>query len=396
MDKQTFIEKYYTDRFNTRSLKWDLVGKRFKDENLLPLWVADMDFKVSDAITQTLQERVEHGIYGYSFTDEAYFDTFNNWMTDHFNFSLEKDWIRYTTGIVQALNHFIHAFTKADDAILILTPVYYPFHDAVTDTGRKLVTLGLENEACQFDIDFEAFEEAIITDQVKMYIHCSPHNPAGRVWLEEEQQRLFEICEKYDVLIISDEIHQDFTFGGAKHIPSAMVANGRFRNRIVTANAASKSFNLAALTHAHIIIPDENLRKIYDDYANTVIKTELNIMGVLATEAAYKGGQAWLDTVKSIIEENYDCALNKLKKELPEVTVAPLQGTYLMFMDLNPILKGMSSREFMQKKCGVAIDYGEWFGSQYEGYIRINLATKFELVNQAIASIIREAKLLKN
>lgn len=395
MAKQAFIADYYTDRTQTRSLKWDLVEERFGDKDLLPLWVADMDFKVSDAITQALQERVTHGIYGYSFTDPAYFDTFNRWMTDRFGFELEPDWIRYTTGIVQALHHFIHTFSQAGDAILILTPVYYPFHNAVRDTKRKLVARELVNHDCRFELDFEEFERAIVAENVKIYIHCSPHNPAGRVWSEAEQRRLFDICEKHNVLIISDEIHQDFTFGGVKHIPSATVAGGRFRDRIVTANAASKTFNLAALTHAHIIITDERLRQRYDAYANTVIKTELNVMGMLATEAAYRGGSAWLDTVKSIIRDNYDDAVAELNAGLPEVKVAPLQGTYLMFIDLNPVLKGMSTKTFMQEKCGIAIDYGEWFGANYHGYIRINLATKPDLVREAIQAIIREAKSLQ-
>jgi cystathionine beta-lyase len=394
MDKQTFLNNYYTDRKNTRSVKWDLVDSKFKGNNLLPMWVADMDFKVADAITAALAEKIAHGVYGYSFTGSDYFDTVNEWMTNHFNFPLKKAWIRYTPGIVQALYHLLHAFTVENDAVIILTPVYYPFHDAVRDTNRQLITLDLENNDCHFSIDFKAFEKKIIAEQVKMYIHCSPHNPAGRVWTEEEQLRLFEICERHDVLVISDEIHQDFTFGDAKHIPSATVADGRFHNRIITTNSASKSFNLAALTHAHIIITDEALRKQYDDYARTAIRSEANVMGVIATESAYRGGQEWLKALKDVILDNYNDAVIALQKAFPEIKVAPLQGTYLMFVDLNPVLKGMNTTEFMQEKCGVAIDYGEWFGTNYHGYIRINLATKPEFVEQTIEAIIREAKLL--
>lgn len=395
MDKQTFLEKYYTDRLNTRSLKWDLVDSKFNGKNLLPMWVADMDFKVSDAITAALLERVEHGVYGYSFTGIDYFNAFDAWMTEHFSFKLKKAWIRYTPGIVQALYHLLHAFTEEKDPVLILTPVYYPFHDAVRDTNRQLITLDLENKDCHFSIGFEAFEKKIIDERVKLYIHCSPHNPAGRVWTEEEQLRLFEICEKHDVLIISDEIHQDFTFGDAKHIPSATVADGRFRERIVTTNSASKSFNLAALTHAHIIITDETLRQRYDDYAHTAIRSEANLMGVLATEAAYRGGREWLDALKGVVEDNYNYAAEALQTAFPEINVAPLQGTYLMFIDLNAILSGMNTTEFMQEKCGVAIDYGEWFGNNYHGYIRINLATKPKFVEQTIEAIIREARFLQ-
>lgn len=392
MDKATFIERYYTDRKGTNSLKWDLVDERFEGENLLPLWVADMDFKVADAITEAFQERLDHGVYGYSIIPEAYYSAYKNWMNTHFNFDIETQWLRFTPGIVQALYHFMHIYTQPNDAVAILTPVYYPFHNAVQDTGRQLITIDLINDKNNYSIDFDRFETSISEHDVKVFIHCSPHNPAGRVWSEEEQTHLFEICEKYDVLIISDEIHQDFTYGDVTHIPSAIVAEGKFQNRIITANAASKSFNLAALAHSNILISNADLRKRYDDYATKVIQTDANLFGVIATQAAYTHGDEWLEGAKHVILDNYERAKASLVSALPEVTISPMQGTYLMFIDLNPILKGHDVVEFMQNSCGVAIDYGEWFGTGYEGYIRLNLATKYEYIEQAIEAIIREAK----
>lgn len=392
MDQATFIERYYTERTGTNSLKWDLVEERFESRDLLPLWVADMDFKVADAITAEFKKRIDHSVYGYTFVPESYYEAYNQWMTTRFNFPIEKNWLRFTPGIVQALYYFMHVYTEPADAVVILTPVYYPFHNAVKDTGRKLVTVELINEANEFSIDFKAFEQAIIDQEVKVFIHCSPHNPAGRVWTEAELIRLFDICQKYDVLVISDEIHQDFTYGDVRHIPSATVANGQYRDMIITANSASKSFNLAALAHSNIVITNPVLRELYDQFAKTMIQTEANLFGVMATEAAYRDGAEWLETVKAIIFNNYETAKAKLTESLPNVTISPLQGTYLMFINLNPVLKGHNIVEFMQTRCGVAVDYGEWFGEGYEGYIRLNLATKPEFVDQAIDAIIREAK----
>lgn len=394
MDTATFIERYYTDRKGTNSLKWDLVDQRFEGENLLPLWVADMDFKVADAITEAFKERLDHGVYGYSLVPDSYFVAYSSWMKKRFNFEIDQEWLRFTPGIVQALYYFMHVYTKPNDAVVILTPVYYPFHNAVRDTGRQLITVDLVNEENVFSIDFDAFEEAIIANDARVFIHCSPHNPTGRVWSEDEQMRLFEICEKHDVLIISDEIHQDFTYDDSRHIPSARVADGKYSDRIITANSASKSFNLAALGHSNILIPNADLRQAYDSFAATMIQTEANLFGVIATEAGYTDGAEWLESVKEIISDNYIQAKMKLQAAFPEITISPLQGTYLMFIDLNPILKGNDIIDFMQNSCGVAIDYGEWFGQDYEGYIRMNLATKFELVEQAVDAIIREAKKL--
>lgn len=221
MDSIKFIEDYYIDRRNSQSQKWDNLDSVFTKPDLLPLWVADMDFRVSDAITEKLAERVKHGVYGYTYVPASYYEVYQKWMLDHFQFIVEKEWIRFAPGVVQAIFNLLHCFTQKEDAIVILTPVYYPFADSVRHTGRQLVTVDLTQESGCFTINFDKFEEAIIESKAKIYIHCSPHNPIGRVWSETEQLKLFEICERHDVLIISDEIHQDFTFKEAQHIPAA-------------------------------------------------------------------------------------------------------------------------------------------------------------------------------
>lgn len=395
MNQKSFIEKYYVERRNTQSEKWDNLDAIFTKSDLLPLWVADMDFKVSDAITKKLEERVAHGVYGYTYVPPSYYEVYQKWMQDRFQFTVEKEWIRFAPGVVQALFNILHCFTQQEDAVVILTPVYYPFADTVRHTGRHLVTVDLIQQNGCFTIDFQKFEAAVVSSKAKVYIHCSPHNPIGRVWTEEEQLKLFEICEQHDVLIISDEIHQDFTFGESRHIPSATVAGGRYKHRIITANSASKSFNIAGLAHSTIVLEDEGLRAQYDAYARSTIATEFNMIGLLATEAAYTGGHEWLDMLKEVIYANYESAVRLFKAHLPEVVVTPLEGTYLLFADLKPILKGHDIVDFMENCCGIAIDYGEWFGERYQGYIRINLATKPELIEEAMQRIIREAKALQ-
>lgn len=389
MEIEEFIDKYYVERKQTNSLKWDKLEERFGQADLIPLWVADMDFKVSEAITKALKDRVLHGVYGYTYAGNSYYAAYNSWMDEHFSFPIKSEWVRFSTGAVQAIYHLLNAFTEKDDAVIIQLPVYYPFSDAVKDTGRQLVTVDLLNDNGHFSMDFESFEQAIVDNSVKLYIHCSPHNPVGRVWTEEEQVKLFEICRKHNVLIISDEIHQDFTFT-RPHIPAANINDGAYRNRLITVNSASKSFNIAGLTHSNMIITDDELRAKYDAYANTIVKTEANTMGLIATEAAYVDGGDWMESLKQVIYHNYELVRDYLNKFAPEIIVSPLEGTYLAFIDLRAVVDKDDMVQFVQDKCGLAVDYGEWFGEGYEGFIRLNLATKSEIIEQAVQEIIEQ------
>lgn len=387
MTIEEFVNEYYIDRRDTQSLKWDLLQERFGQADLLPLWVADMDFKVSPAITKALADRVQHAVYGYSYADSTYYQALTQWLSQHYHFDIEKDWVRFSTGVVQAIYHLIHAYTEKNDAVIIQTPVYYPFANAVRDSGRQLVNVDLRNDNGYFTIDYDRFEEAIVQHQVKLYLHCSPHNPVGRVWTEEESVRLLEICRKHKVLVISDEIHQDFTYG-QQHIPTAILKDGKYKDQTITLNSASKSFNIAGLTHCHIIISEPSLRQQYDAFAKTIIQTEVNLMGMLATEAAFQAGQAWLDGVKEVIYHNYQALLAAFQERAPEVIVSPLEGSYLVFIDLRPVLEPSEVKSFIQGRCGLAVDYGEWFGENYVGFLRLNLATKPDLIQQAVNKII--------
>ena len=395
MQKEKFLKEYLVERKGTYSLKWDALDKRFGNANLTSMWVADMEIKAPKEVIEALKERCEHGVFGYSYVSDEYYNSVINWLKEKHNYEIKKEWLRFTNGVVTAIYCFVNIFTKVDDAVLILTPVYYPFHNAVKDNNRKLITCDLKNTDGYFTIDYEEVEKKIVENNVKLFIQCSPHNPAGRVWKEEELAKILEICKKHNVLVISDEIHQDIIMKGYKHIPSAIVANGKYADNLITVSAASKTFNLAGLIHSNIIISNAELRKKYDDEIKKINQTEISILGMLATQVAYEKGSEWLENVKEIIEDNFNYLKTELNKHIPEITITNLEGTYLVFLDLRKIIPIDKVKEFIQDKCNLAIDFGEWFGASFKGFIRINLATDPKIVKKAVESIIFEYKKLK-
>ena len=395
MQKEKFLKEYLVERKGTYSLKWDALDKRFGNADLISMWVADMEIKAPKEVIEALKERCEHGVFGYSYVSDEYYNSVIKWLKEKHNYEIKKEWLRFTNGVVTAIYCFVNIFTKVDDAVLILTPVYYPFHNAVKDNNRKLITCDLKNTDGYFTIDYDEVEKKIVENKVKLFIQCSPHNPAGRVWKEEELAKILEICKKHNVLVISDEIHQDITMKGYKHIPSAIVANGKYADNLITVSAASKTFNLAGLIHSNIIISNDELRKKYDKEIKKINQTEINILGMLATQVAYEKGSEWLENVKEIIEDNFNYLKTELNKHIPEITITNLEGTYLVFLDLRKIIPIDEVKEFIQDKCNLAIDFGEWFGASFKGFIRINLATDPEIVKKAVESIIFEYKKLK-
>ena len=395
MQKEKFLKEYLVERKGTYSLKWDALDKRFGNADLISMWVADMEIKAPKEVIEALKERCEHGVFGYSYVSDKYYNSVIKWLKEKHNYEIKKEWLRFTNGVVTAIYCFVNIFTKVDDAILILTPVYYPFHNAVKDNNRKLITCDLKNTDGYFTIDYDEVEKKIVENKVKLFIQCSPHNPAGRVWKEEELAKILEICKKHNVLVISDEIHQDITMKGYKHIPSAIVANGKYADNLITVSAASKTFNLAGLIHSNIIISNAELRKKYDDEIKKINQTEISILGMLATQVAYEKGSEWLENVKEIIEDNFNYLKTELNKHIPEITITNLEGTYLVFLDLRKIIPIDKVKEFIQDKCNLAIDFGEWFGASFKGFIRINLATDPEIVKKAVENIITEYKKLK-
>ncbi|MEA5083634.1 MAG: MalY/PatB family protein [Lachnospiraceae bacterium] len=390
MDKQEFLNNYLVERRNTDCLKWDELGVRYGDSNLLSMWVADMEFKTCNDIIEAMISRTKHGVFGYSCVPDKYYEAYSNWMEQRYSFPIKKDWVRFSTGCVTAIAWMIHAFTKPSDACLILTPVYYPFHNVVTYNGRKLVTVDLDYKDGYFTMNYEDIEQAIVENQVKMFIQCSPHNPAGRVWTEQELDRVLAICKKHNVLVVSDEIHQDIILGNNKFIPSAVVSGGIYNDIVITLSSASKTFNLASLLHSHIVITNESLMEIYDEFAKGLNRTEMNIMGLTATQAGYTYGGEWLENVLEVIQDNYHYLKTELNKNMPDITVCSLEGTYLILLDMRKCIKPELVRDFIQNKCHLAVDYGEWFGENFKGFVRLNLATNPAYVKEAVQRIVTE------
>ncbi|MFC6182342.1 MalY/PatB family protein [Lactiplantibacillus daowaiensis] len=390
MDQAAFVKKYATNRLHTNSLKWDALGVRYGNPDLLPMWVADMEFQVPTAVTQALTARVAHGIYGYSFTPDTYYEAFLNWEQQRHQLSLKKDWLRFGTGVVNSLYAVINAYTQPGDGVMILTPVYYPFFDAVQDNHRQLVTSELINDHGHYTMDFEDIEAKIKANEVRLFVQCSPHNPVGRIWTAEEESRILALCAKYQVLVISDEIHQDIEIDPANHpfVSALTVADGRFQDNVIVLNSPSKTFNVACLLNSHVIIPNATLRQRYDDYMQRYNQTEVNVLGQTAGQAAYEHGADWLDQVLAVIRSNYQYLQTELAAKAPKVVVADLQGTYLTWLDLRAYLAPDATREFIQEKCGLAVDFGEWFSKNDQGFVRLNLATDPKYVHQAVQNII--------
>lgn len=394
MTIEEFNNKYLVNREGTNSIKWATdKDQRFNTAGLLPMWVADMEFRAPDEVIEALNKRVSHGIFGYTFLWDSYFEAFFNWQKSRYNIDLKKEWISFSTGVVTSLYWIINAFTNKGDSILILTPVYYPFHNAVKDNDRNLIKCELKNDNGIFSIDFEKLEDDIIKNNVKLIIFCNPHNPVGRVWTDEEIDKTFDICKKHNVYIVSDEIHQDINLGVRPFISALSIKNkDKYIDRLIVLTSASKTFNLACLLNSHIIIPNEDMRKIYNKYADTVNRTGLNILGMIAAEAAYRYGSDWVDGLLKTLKRNYEYIRDELKKEFPDIITSPLEGTYLPFIDLRKMVNPDRVKEFIQDDCKIAIDFGEWFSENYKGFIRVNIATDFKYIEQFVSKVVYQLK----
>ena len=394
-DMELFLKENLVERKNTYCLKWDKLDERFGDPDLLAMWVADMEFKTPKAVIDGLKQRVEHGVFGYAYTKDSYYQEFFSWMKDIHDVVLKKEWIRFNFGVVNTIYNLVNLFTQEKESILIMAPVYYPFWNSIKDNNRNLIANNLiyNDKTGEFDIDYEELENDIKNNDVKLVIFCSPHNPAGRIWDKHELKKCFDIFKKYGVIIISDEIHQDLQIGDKKFISALALDNASdYFDNLIVLNAASKTFNLACLLNSHIIIPDEKLRAKYDAFAKRFNQIETNILGMLATELAYKNGREWRNGLLKVIKHNFNYLKNELQKDskTKNIIISPLEGTYLALLNLNPVINKERTKEFIQDDCKIAIDFGEWFGSEYKGFIRINLATNPKYIEECVSRMIKQ------
>lgn len=371
------------------SIKWNpiFLEKWFKVKDVLPLWVADMDFRVAEPIIEQIKKRADHGIFGYNFTPNSYFKTVINWFDQRYGWKIKKEWIALTPGIVPAINFLIQTFTRPGDGVVIQEPVYYPFKESIKYNGRQTIINELKEEKGFYTMDLQDLERKLQDKRVKMLILCSPHNPVGRVWTKDELVKLAEICVKHDIIVISDEIHCDLTAPGHKHIPFASLSE-EISNRTVTCTAASKTFNLAGLQTSNVIISHPKLRKEFKTTLETMALHGVNIFGITAVEAAYTHGHEWLEQVLKYIHQNFMRMKEFLSEKLPNVKISPLEGTYLAWLDFRALnIPPKELDEIIKHKAKVLLDDGAMFGKAGEGFQRFNLACPWSTLHESLMRI---------
>lgn len=373
-----------TDRRNTNSLKYDFAAERGKPEDILPLWVADMDFPTSEAITNQLRTDIQKGIFGYSDSSYEYFSAVEKWYNDYFDWRIERDWLTKTPGVVYALAMAVQAYTGEGDAVLIQKPVYYPFASVIKDNNRRLVNNSLVLKNGHYEIDFRDFEAKIAENNVKLFILCSPHNPVGRVWKRWELEKISEICVKYGVTVVSDEIHADFTFGNNKHYVLASV-NEEIAQRCVICTSPSKTFNIAGLQVSNVIIPNKELRRKFRKRLAASGYSQINMLGLSACEAAYEGGREWFEQVKDYLADNLDFVRNYLRRRLPQIKLIEPEGTYLVWLDFRCLGLNESELErLIVDDARLWLDRGRIFGDEGRGFERVNIACPRAILKQAL------------
>lgn len=376
-----------TDRKHTNAIKYDLAKKRNKPEDALSLWVADMDFPTAPCIQKALAEKALHGIYGYSRPDSRYYDAIKNWFKSRHNFELQEEWIVNTPGVVFAISAAIKAFTKEGEGVLVQKPVYYPFFNTIKALNRKVVNNPLVLKNGRYEIDFSDFEEKIVSEKVKLFIFCSPHNPGGRVWSIEELKKLSEICLKHKVLVVSDEIHSDIVFEGNKHTVYGNLSKEALENSVIC-TAPSKSFNLAGLQFSNIFIANQDLRKAFQTEVDKTGYDEPSLMGIIAATSAYSEGTEWFEEAKNYIWQNILYAKNYIEEKCPKIKVIVPEGTYLLWLDFTDFdLTDEEINDRILNKAKVWLDAGSMFGKEGEKFQRINCATPRTILEEGLKRI---------
>jgi cystathionine beta-lyase len=383
------------NRRNTNCEKWDNCTERFGRNDLLPLWVADMDFKTPDFIINALKQRLEHEILGYQIRPESFYLATANWLQQR-GWQISPQKICFSPGVVPAINFAVNAFSSPGDRILINTPVYHPFMYAVNNHERTLVKSSLVNSGdSYYTIDFDDFEKKL-AGGVKMYIMCSPHNPVGRVWTLDELKKIGELCLKYNVLIISDEIHSDLVFKPNRHIYFASISE-EFANQTVTFIAPSKTFNVAGLSSSVVYSDNPVLLGKFRKYVNRLGISAGTIFGDIALEAAYTHGDEWLSQLLDYLGANCEYVVDYLAKHIPQIKTRKPEGTYLMWLDCSALnMTSAQIHEFMVSKAGIAVNPGNMFGDEGELFVRLNVATQRAILEQALDNLRNAVEQIKS
>ncbi|HHU18736.1 MAG TPA: pyridoxal phosphate-dependent aminotransferase [Bacilli bacterium] len=376
----------FPNRKGTRSMKWDLVKNVFGSEDIQPMWVADMDLEIADPIKKALTERIEHGIFGYTVTDEQLNKTVQQWLVKQHDWDIDPDWLLYSPGVIPTIHMTILTQTDPGDKILIQTPVYHPFQQIIKSHQRELVTNPLIYQNGRYTIDFVDLEEKF-KQGVKVMLFCSPHNPVGRVWTEEELNKILALAEKYDVLIISDEIHADLIYEPFKHIPAGSL-DSAISEQIISCFSPTKTFNLAGLQVSYAVIPDKKLRTEISAALSKYGINSLNTLGITALEAAYQFGDEWLAGLIQLLKQNYQL-IETTFADCDKIDVIQPEGTYLIWLDCRKMnLTQGELVKFMTEEAKVGLNNGVTFGEEGRGFMRLNIASPTAYVKEGVDKII--------
>ena len=381
------------ERRGTNSTKWDSDVKEVVEDvdypvgELLPLWVADMDFEAAPEIRRVLEEKVRHGIFGYYMVPDSCYDAIIEWEEKRHGWRMEKDWLLFAPGAVPAAHMAVQAFCQPGDGVIIQTPVYYPFFRTILNNGTRIACNPLKEVNDTYEIDFESFECIAREDRTTFFILCSPHNPVGRVWKPEELERMGQICAANGVVVLADELHCDLVMPGHRHTPFGSL-NATLRDNSITVIAPSKTFNIAGLHATVVVIPDEKLRLRFKNIMALNSLTGLNLFGAAAMEAAYRHGEAWLDEALAYIHGNYEFLVSYLKEKLPLAKPFTMEGTYLAWVDFRALEKDpLKLQKRMLTEAGVWLDEGRIFGPEGDGFERIVLACPRSTLKEALDRI---------
>ena len=369
------------NRRNTYSLKWDV------PENELPMWVADMDFKTAPVITETLVKRAESGIFGYSVVPNEWYNAIREWWNKRHNFNMEREWMQFCSGTIAAVSCAVKRITNTGDNVVVQTPVYDIFFHSVENHGRHVLENRLKYENREYFIDFDDLEEKLKNPLTTMMILCNPHNPVGRIWSREELERIGELCYKYNVTVISDEVHCDLTEPGFEYTPFASVSD-ICRDISITCISPSKSFNAAGLHSAAVVIPNKGLRNIMVRGLNSYEVAEPNIFAVDAVVAAYTKGEKWLDELRVYIYENKKTVNKFLENELPEISVVKSRATYLLWLDCSNVIGNTSELcRFIRNETGLYLSDGANYRGNGDNFMRMNIACQREKIIDGLSRL---------
>lgn len=376
----------FDDRINrkgTQSLKWDQAVILFGGPDVLPLWVADMDFACPPAVVEAVTERSRHGIYGYTVRTDEYSAAITNWFSQRHEWEIKSSWLTDTPGVVPSLSIAVQTLTDPGDEVILQSPVYYPFFDVITHNGRKVAENPLLLRDERYEMDFEHLE-TLMQSGARLLLLCSPHNPGGRVWTREELERLLSLCVKYNVIVVTDEIHCDLVFEGHKHYPFASLSE-EAAGRTITCLAPSKTFNMPGLQTSFTVISNRQLKQKFDQRIQALGIGSVGFFGPPATIAAYNEGGPWLDELLKYVQANHQFAVDYIGQHLPELAPVPSEGTYLLWVDYRKLnLSTSQLKQLMYSDAKVAFTEGSIYGQTGAGFLRINLACPRDLLVEAL------------